>query len=70
MAKHHRETIMNKDQVKGRVEEAKGKVKEIAGNVLEDPGMEAEGNIQKHIGKARAMFGALKEGIKKRVHST
>lgn len=25
---------MNKDQVKGRVEEAKGKVKEVAGKVL------------------------------------
>ena len=36
---------MNKDQVKGRVEEAKGKVKvkEAAGVLLDDKGMETEG---------------------------
>lgn len=56
---------MNKDQVKGRVEEAKGKVKEVTGNLLDDASMEVEGNIQKNVGKARAGFGDLKEEIKK-----
>ena len=41
---------MNKDQVKGRVEEAKGKVKEVTGKVLDDKGMEVEGNVQKNVG--------------------
>ena len=37
---NYQETPMNKDQVKGRVEEAKGKVKEVTGKVLDDKGME------------------------------
>jgi uncharacterized protein YjbJ (UPF0337 family) len=55
---------MNKDQVKGRVEEAKGKVKEVTGKILGDKDMKVEGNIQKNIGKGRAGFGDLKEDIK------
>ncbi|QFY43503.1 CsbD family protein [Candidatus Methylospira mobilis] len=56
---------MNKNQVKGRVEEAAGKVKEVAGRILDDAPMEIDGNIQKNLGKARAGFGDLKEDIKK-----
>ena len=41
---------MNKDQVKGKIEESKGAVKEITGKVLDDKGMEIEGNIQKNVG--------------------
>ncbi len=56
---------MNKDQIKGRVEEVKGKVKEVTGNILDDEELELEGNIQKNIGKAKAGFGDLKEDLKK-----
>ena len=56
---------MNKDQVKGKVEETKGKVKEAAGVILDDKGMEIEGNVQKNVGKGRAGFGDLKEDLKK-----
>ncbi len=55
---------MNKDQVKGRYEEAKGKVKEVAGNVTGDKELEIEGNIQKNLGKAQAGFGDVKEDVK------
>lgn len=55
---------MNKEQVKGRVEEAKGKVKEVAGRILGDDNMEAEGNIEKNVGKVRAGVGDAKEDIK------
>ena len=55
---------MNKDQIKGRVEEAKGKVKEVAGNILGDDEMEAEGNIQKNVGKVQKGYGDLKDDIK------
>ncbi|CRI67243.1 conserved hypothetical protein [Thiocapsa sp. KS1] len=58
---------MNKDQVKGRYEEAKGKVKEVAGNVSGDKELEVEGNIQKNIGKVQAGVGDLKEDIKKSI---
>lgn len=59
------ETHMNKDQIKGRIEEAKGKVKEVTGKVVGDEEMEAEGNIQKNIGKVQAGVGDLREDIKK-----
>ena len=55
---------MNKDQIKGRVEETKGKAKEVAGVVLDDSDMEAEGNVQKNTGKVHAGFGDLKKKIK------
>ena len=55
---------MNKDQVKGRVEEAKGKVKEVTVKILNDDEMELEGNIEKKIGKVKAGFGVLKGDIK------
>ena len=38
---------MNKDQIKGRVEEAKGKVKEVTGKILNDDEMELEVNVEK-----------------------
>ena len=56
---------MNKDQVKGRVEEAKGKGKEVTGKILNDDEMELEGNVEKKIGKVKAGFGDLKDDIKK-----
>ena len=59
------ETHMNKDQVKGRVEESKGKVKEVTGKILNDDEMELEGNVEKKIGKVKAGFGDLKDDIKK-----
>jgi uncharacterized protein YjbJ (UPF0337 family) len=55
---------MNKDQVKGRIEEAKGKVKEVTGKVVGNKEMEVEGNIQKNIGKGQAGVGDLKEDVK------
>lgn len=58
---------MNKDQVKGRYEEAKGKVKEVAGNVSGDKELEVEGNVQKNLGKVQAGVGDLKEDIKKSI---
>ena len=59
------ETIMNKEQVKGRIEEYKGKVKEVTGEILDDEDMEIRGNVQKNAGKVRAGVGDLKEEIKK-----
>ena len=55
---------MNKEQVKGRVEEAKGKVKEVAGHLVGNKELEEKGNIQKNVGKARAGVGDLADDIK------
>jgi uncharacterized protein YjbJ (UPF0337 family) len=59
----HQEKIMNKDQIKGKVEEVKGKVKEAAGVILDDDALEVEGNVQKKVGKIQSGFGDLKEYI-------
>lgn len=56
---------MNKDQVKGRYEEAKGKVKEVAGHVVGNKDVELEGIIQKNVGKAQAAVGDTKADLKK-----
>jgi uncharacterized protein YjbJ (UPF0337 family) len=59
------ENSMNKDQVKGRTQEAKGKVKEVTGRILDDKGLEMEGNVQKNAGKIRAGVGDIKHDLKK-----
>jgi uncharacterized protein YjbJ (UPF0337 family) len=56
---------MNKDQVKGKIEESKGNIKEVVGKVLDDKDMVNEGNLEKHVGKLQSGFGDLKENIKK-----
>lgn len=55
---------MNKDQVKGRIEEVKGTMKEVAGKVSGDKKLEREGEIQNVSGKVQAGIGDLKEDIK------
>ncbi|WP_347989579.1 CsbD family protein [Methylomonas sp. AM2-LC] len=55
---------MNKDQLKGRVEESKGKVKEVVGKLFGDNEMKAEGNVQINTGKLQAVFGDIKHTIK------
>ena len=55
---------INKDQVKGRVEEVKGAVKEGTGKVLGDKTLEAKGNIQKNFGKVQAKVGDVEKDLK------
>ena len=59
---------MNKDQIKGRIEEVKGKIKEASGVILDDDDMEAEGNMHKNIGKIQTGFGNLKEDVKEEIN--
>jgi uncharacterized protein YjbJ (UPF0337 family) len=55
---------MNKDQVKGRVEEAKGSVKETTGKAVGNDRLQSEGAGDKVAGKAQATFGDAKEKVK------
>jgi uncharacterized protein YjbJ (UPF0337 family) len=55
---------MNKDQVKGRVEQAKGSIKETTGKVVGNENLEAEGKLDKAAGKTQATYGDLKEDAK------
>ena len=58
---------MNKDQVKGRLEEAKGSVKETTGKVVGNKDLQAEGTLDKATGKAKATYGDAKEKVKSAV---
>ncbi len=55
---------MNKEQVKGRAEEAVGKVKEVAGRATGDKDLEAKGDAQQAAGKTRATVGDVTEDVK------
>jgi uncharacterized protein YjbJ (UPF0337 family) len=55
---------MNKEQVKGRYEEAKGKVKEVTGKMVGNEKLELRGKVQKNAGKVKAGLGDLGEEIK------
>ena len=55
---------MNKDQVKGRVEQAKGAVKEQAGKAVGNPNLRDEGTLDKAAGKTQATVGDAKEKVK------
>jgi uncharacterized protein YjbJ (UPF0337 family) len=55
---------MNRDQVKGRVNQAEGKVKEVAGKLVGNDNLEAKGKIQNVVGRAQAKFGDVKQDVK------
>jgi uncharacterized protein YjbJ (UPF0337 family) len=55
---------MNKDQVKGRVNEVKGNIKEGAGKLVGNENLEAKGKVQKIVGNAQAKFGDVKQDMK------
>ena len=55
---------INKDQVKGRVNEAEGKIKEAAGKLVGNEKLEAKGKVQKVLGQAQAKYGDVKQDVK------
>ena len=55
---------MNKDQVKGRVEQTSGKIKEVAGKMVGNDRLRTEGNAEQVKGKVQASYGDAKEGVK------
>jgi uncharacterized protein YjbJ (UPF0337 family) len=56
---------INKDQVKGRADQAVGKVKEVVGAVVGNKELEIKGAIQKNIGVVQAKVGDIKSSITK-----
>jgi uncharacterized protein YjbJ (UPF0337 family) len=61
----YQETIMNKDQIKGRIKEAKGKVKEVTVKIVSDKTIEEKGKVQATIGKVQAAYGDRKDDLKR-----
>lgn len=58
------ENIMNKDQVKGQINQAKGKGKELIGKAVGNKELEQKGTAQKIAGKVQAGYGDVKKDIK------
>lgn len=55
---------MNKDQVKGAVDQAKGTMKEAVGKTIGDKKMQAEGTADKLAGKVESAVGGAKETLR------
>jgi uncharacterized protein YjbJ (UPF0337 family) len=55
---------MNKDQVKGRVEQTTGKVKEVAGKLVGNERLQTEGMADQVKGKVQAGYGDARENLK------
>ena len=55
---------INKDQVKGRVNEVKGKIKEAAGDLVGNEKLKAKGKAQKNLDKAKTKLASVKQDVK------
>ncbi len=60
------DTLVNKDQVKGRIAKAVGRLKEAAGMIAGHSSLEQKGRIAKTLGSVRARYGDRKDALKKR----
>jgi uncharacterized protein YjbJ (UPF0337 family) len=56
---------MNKDQIKGKIEEIKGDIKERIGGATKDRSTQAEGWMENKKGKLRGAVGDAKEELEK-----
>ncbi len=54
-----------KNQAKGTVKELKGAAKETSGKVLGDEELEAEGMVEKTVGKVQRKLGTLEKRLRK-----
>lgn len=55
--------LPNKDEVKGKLDQAKGAVKETVGRVTNDRDLEAEGSADRTSGKVQEGFGTAKRKV-------
>lgn len=58
---------MNKDQVRGRVDQAVGKVKEVAGETANNKRLEGKSLADQGKGKLQSSYSAAKESFKDQV---
>jgi uncharacterized protein YjbJ (UPF0337 family) len=57
---------VNKDQIKGKIDEIKGDVKERIGGATKDRSTQAEGWVENKKGKVQGGLGDMEEDAKKR----
>ncbi len=53
------------DKVKGKFHVVKGTVKETAGQLTNDPGLQAEGIVEKAAGKVQGILGQVEKSQEK-----
>ncbi len=56
---------MNKDHIKGKIEEVKGDLKERIGGASKDRSTQAEGWVEEQKGKLRQGVGDIKDEVNK-----
>lgn len=56
---------MSKGQVKGRAAQVTGKIEEVAGKATGDRDLEAEGRVDKNVGKMRSTASGVKKDVKR-----
>jgi len=54
-----------KDKAESKFHEMKGKVKEKAGQLTNNPGLEAEGTVEKAAGKIQGIIGQVEKALEK-----
>jgi uncharacterized protein YjbJ (UPF0337 family) len=60
-----REAHVDKDKIKGKMEEIKGDVKERIGGATKDRSTQAEGFVEEKKGKIRGEYGEAKENLER-----
>ena len=61
---------MNKDQIKGKVENIKGRAKEAAGSLTGNKEKQAEGTVERIKGAVREKVGQAKEEVSRKVNKS
>jgi uncharacterized protein YjbJ (UPF0337 family) len=56
---------MDKDRIKGKIEQVKGEVKERVGGATKDRSTQAEGILEKKKGEIREGYGEAKDEMRK-----
>ncbi len=60
---------MNSDMVKGKMKQLQGEIKRKWGKLTDDDIMQAEGSMDKLVGKIQERTGEQREAIEKWLHS-
>jgi uncharacterized protein YjbJ (UPF0337 family) len=61
--------VINKDEVKGKYEQAKGTIKDTVGELTGNQRLEAEGEAQHAAGEGQETWGKFKRGVSDAVDS-
>ena len=55
---------MDKDRIKGAIDQAKGAVKDTVGKAIGDPKLQADGKADKLKGKIESAVGGVKDAVR------